>query len=407
MTGRGDAGESARRVQVAENEPGSAREDARSREFRSIYRREFGFVWAVARRFGVPPAAVDDAVQDVFLTAYRRLDQLRYEVSPRSWLYGVTRRVASRYRRGAWRRARRVAALAVVAPAPAAAPQDRHEAAQLLERLLARLGEGTRGVWEMTELLGMSGPEIAAELGLPVNTVYSRLRLARAQLQELGADPQGLAAGVAAQREIEAPPPEAERRTWAALVPVFGKGGAPVVAAVATTRVAVAATLIAVGGAVAGLTMPRARTGEVAARSASGEQAATRGRAPGAGAAADEVGHDMSRETGTFGSAERERGGRGLSSGTGTDRLAEEVALIDRARARLAARAPEEALALVEAHAREFPRGALVDAREAARAEALCGLGQAQAAHAAARRLLAEHPGSPVAQRFGEFRCSR
>ena len=34
----------------------------------------------------------------------------------------------------------------------------------------------------MTELLGMSGPEIAGELQLPLNTVYSRLRLARAQL---------------------------------------------------------------------------------------------------------------------------------------------------------------------------------------------------------------------------------
>ena len=80
-------------------------------QFHALYRGEFAFVWAAARRLGVPPGAVDDAVQDVFVTAYRRLDQLRFEVSPRAWLYGVTRRVASRYHRGAFRRRRRVAAL--------------------------------------------------------------------------------------------------------------------------------------------------------------------------------------------------------------------------------------------------------------------------------------------------------
>jgi DNA-directed RNA polymerase specialized sigma24 family protein len=51
------------------------------RQFRAIYRDEFAFVWAVARRFGVPVAALDDAVQDVFLTAFRRIDRLGYQVS--------------------------------------------------------------------------------------------------------------------------------------------------------------------------------------------------------------------------------------------------------------------------------------------------------------------------------------
>ena len=56
----------------------------RTRQFHAIYRREFAFVWACARRLGIAPAVIDDAVQEVFLTAYRRLDHLRYEVSPRA-----------------------------------------------------------------------------------------------------------------------------------------------------------------------------------------------------------------------------------------------------------------------------------------------------------------------------------
>src|SRR5215207_4645128 len=62
--------------------------------FESVYRRELPFVWAAARRLGVQPEVIDDAVQDVFLTAYRRWGDLHHDVSPRAWLYGVTRRVA-------------------------------------------------------------------------------------------------------------------------------------------------------------------------------------------------------------------------------------------------------------------------------------------------------------------------
>ncbi|MFY0532380.1 sigma factor-like helix-turn-helix DNA-binding protein [Nannocystis pusilla] len=64
---------------------------------------------------------------------------------------------------------------------------------------------------ELTELLGMSGPEIAAELELPLNTVYSRLRLARARLLELAASPELLASEVAESRRREAPRPTPPR----------------------------------------------------------------------------------------------------------------------------------------------------------------------------------------------------
>lgn len=357
----------------------------RTRQFRAIYRREFEFVWASARRFGVTPAAIDDAVQDVFLTAYRRLDQLHYEVSPRAWLYAVTRRVASHYRRGASRLARRMDALKVVPP-PAETPQERLDATQQLERLLAQLGPGNRVVFEMVELLGMSGPEVASELGQPLNTVYSRLRLARARLQEIVA-PLELAAHITAQREREAPPREASQRSWAIIAPLLSTGTTSGgVGAWIAGRSVFATTLMAAGGALVVLLL--ARSGSLApGRPAS---AIVRTEALRAAAPLVPATQTVSEPDATV-----------------ADSLTREVALLDRARARLAADMPAEALAQLATHAREFPRGALVDAREATRVEALCRQGEVVAAEAVARNLLAQHPASSIARGLEKYRCSR
>ena len=81
---------------------------------------------------------------------------------------------------------------------------------------------------------------------------------------------------------------------------------------------------------------------------------------------------------------------------TPSDALDAELALLDRARAALTADAPDITLTWIDAHAHEFPRGSLADAREAARIDALCRQGRAVDADAAAKRLLAQRPDSPV-----------
>lgn len=186
--------------------------------FEDIYRENFPFVWAAAHRCGVPHEAVEDVVQDVFVTAHRRMHELDWEVSARGWLYGVTRHVAMRHRRGVARRARREA-LAVRGAATAAHPHRRHEAAHTLDRLLQQLGPRLREVFEMAEILGMSGPEIAAELGVPANTVYSRLRLARRKLKAL-ADTEPSTVVEATRRE-QAPTAADRKRVSAALLPLL------------------------------------------------------------------------------------------------------------------------------------------------------------------------------------------
>lgn len=148
--------------------------------FAAMFRTHHDFVWRILRRFGVPEPALDDKVQDVFLVVYRRWSDLDPATPPRSWLYGIARRVAADQHRGERRRERRLAAVPEPAPQP---PPDAHlaegEAAIFLESFLATLDEDKRAVFVLADLEGLTAPEIAAAVGANLNTVYSRLRLAR------------------------------------------------------------------------------------------------------------------------------------------------------------------------------------------------------------------------------------
>ena len=66
-------------------------------EFEQLYREHAGAVLAYARRRTTREAA-DDVVADVFLIAWRRVDDL--PVQPLPWLLGVARKVLANQRRG-------------------------------------------------------------------------------------------------------------------------------------------------------------------------------------------------------------------------------------------------------------------------------------------------------------------
>lgn len=159
-----------------------APEPAPDAGFESAYREHHAFVWRILRHLGVPDLLLDDLVQDVFLVAYRRWDRLDPAGSLRSWLYGIARRVTADVRRGARRREARLAAV----EAPEAPPDPEHilhrtQAADFVDRFLAGLDDDKREVFVLAEVERLTAPEIAAATGANINTVYSRLRLARAQ----------------------------------------------------------------------------------------------------------------------------------------------------------------------------------------------------------------------------------
>lgn len=155
-----------------------------SAEFEALYHAHFEFVWRTLRRFGVPSGALDDATQDVFVIAHRRFGAWEGRASARAWLFGVAKRVASRHRRGRERHERKIAAL----PPPAG---DRSLDEHVAERdRIARIGRAIdaltperREVFVLADLEGLSAPEIAEALHIKLNTVYSRLRRARADLE--------------------------------------------------------------------------------------------------------------------------------------------------------------------------------------------------------------------------------
>jgi RNA polymerase sigma-70 factor (ECF subfamily) len=152
----------------------------------AIYREHFEFVWRSLRRLGAPEHALEDATQDVFLVAARRLDEFEGRSSIRTWLFGIAMRVVRTQRRTAWRHQRKVDALAVAAP-PAPDPIAQRDAQRLLLALLESLDDDKRAVYVLAELEGMTVVEIAEGLGTNVNTIYTRLRTARQQLRAAAA----------------------------------------------------------------------------------------------------------------------------------------------------------------------------------------------------------------------------
>lgn len=160
-----------RDVRESDRPPGSGRE-----LFETIYAGEFDYVWRTLGRMGVPPPEIPDAVHEVFVVLCRRWSELDLARPMRPWLFGVARRVAADLR--AKRREQ------VLEEEPLAAPPSDPLVAQrnLVWNALATLDEDRRTVVVLHDLEGHTGAEIAALLEIPVNTVHSRLRLARADL---------------------------------------------------------------------------------------------------------------------------------------------------------------------------------------------------------------------------------
>lgn len=151
--------------------------------FAAVYEEHFAFVWRSLRRLGVPDRLLDDAAQDVFIVVHRRLAAFEGRSSLRSWLFGIARRVAHDHRRRIGRKERtEELPEAVVDPrgATPAGDVERAEAVRALHEILAAMSDDKREVFVLAELEQMTVPEIADAIGANLNTVYSRLRAARA-----------------------------------------------------------------------------------------------------------------------------------------------------------------------------------------------------------------------------------
>lgn len=158
--------------------------DTSRRRLRELVTTHQDFVWRSLRRLGVPPAHVDDATQQVFLVAARRLDDID-GARERSFLFSVTMRVASDARRARGRARERadqsaIDSAAATSPAPDVLLGEQQDRA-LLDGVLDALDDEARAVFVLFEIEGLTSPEIASLLGIALGTVASRLRRGREQ----------------------------------------------------------------------------------------------------------------------------------------------------------------------------------------------------------------------------------
>lgn len=155
-------------------------------DFDAVYRQCFPSVWKTLARLGVPSAQLDDVAQEVFVLVHKKLGELRDPTRLRAWVTSFAVRAASDVRRHQRRRGVGQELPAdLIAPARADGPSEQRQGLELLQSVLSKLSDEMREVFVLIELEELSGPEVAQSLGLNLNTVYSRLRLARGEFNEL------------------------------------------------------------------------------------------------------------------------------------------------------------------------------------------------------------------------------
>lgn len=150
---------------------------------RALFDEHHDFVWRSARRLGIGLDDVDDVVQETFIVVGRRLAEFEGRSSLRTWLFGIVMRVAHTHRRSRDRRHRKAEALAQTAQ-EGFDPYAQTDAVDLLQRAIGSLDEERAVVFILTDLEGLTANEIAAELGVNINTIYSRIRAARKQVED-------------------------------------------------------------------------------------------------------------------------------------------------------------------------------------------------------------------------------
>jgi RNA polymerase sigma-70 factor (ECF subfamily) len=155
-------------------------------DFEQVYQTQLDFVWRSLRLLGVPPEAVEDATQDVFGIVSRQLAHFEGRSALRTWLFAILQRVASNQRRTARRKLRQLQPFVEEAAGLAPTPHAHAEAAEamdIVQSFCETLDLDRRAVFVLSLLEELPAAEVSVALGIPVNTVYSRVRSLREGLR--------------------------------------------------------------------------------------------------------------------------------------------------------------------------------------------------------------------------------
>jgi RNA polymerase sigma-70 factor (ECF subfamily) len=179
--------------------PGGARADeiqlvARCRAgelgaFEELYRQHSGRLFSLAVRMLGNPADAEDQLQEIFLSAHRKLESFRGESALGTWLYRLAMNQLLDYVRS---RAARTGQLTdglddatLLADAGGHRLADRAIERIDLERALAELPDGCRAAFVLHDVEGLEHKEVSEVLGIAEGTSKSQVHKARLRLRGL------------------------------------------------------------------------------------------------------------------------------------------------------------------------------------------------------------------------------
>ena len=144
------------------------------------------YLLRIVERLTGSQAAAEDIVQEVFLIAWRKRAVLAAHPEPRGWLVRAAINRVRHHQRSYARLHRflddyfRSTPTAALDPGQAV---ERMEQARRIRRCVLKLPLKQREVFVLYELEEVEGARIAEVLDISINTVWSRLRLARERFQ--------------------------------------------------------------------------------------------------------------------------------------------------------------------------------------------------------------------------------
>lgn len=127
----------------------------------------------------------DDVTQDVLILVHRRLPQFEGKSRFSTWLYTITRNVALDRRRRTKRRERRLETMEPpVETVEIREVFDENTLTSLVLRYFDELPARQREVFELSDIQGLSAPEVAERLGMKAVTVRANLFKARRTIRQ-------------------------------------------------------------------------------------------------------------------------------------------------------------------------------------------------------------------------------
>jgi RNA polymerase sigma-70 factor (ECF subfamily) len=171
---------------VIHKAPEPAASQSASSDRALLYQTELEFVWRTLRRMGAPPNKIEDLTHDVFEQAFQSWETFDRRRPVRPWLFGIAFRVQAAQRRRL-RSREQVGVDEEVAdqtPLPEQLVSSEEER-RLLQAALDSLDPERKAIIVMYYLEQWSFRDIAEVFPAPLNTLRSRLRLARQKLSEL------------------------------------------------------------------------------------------------------------------------------------------------------------------------------------------------------------------------------